>query len=194
MIQQLEKERMESKQFLKYSKERIEKAIQQIDHKLDRLTAAYLDAGAFSAADFRKKKEQVLGDKRKLLDNLAALEREDVLRFEPIIRFINRSKQGKYVAAKANPRELRKELENIGSNLTVRDRTLRFEPRGAWQLVVDHGSFAQRNAAPQICGAAFVGETHPITTKWSTGESNLCPFDFAYPAGYPAVGIPTHFV
>ena len=101
--------------------------------------------------------------------------RQDVLRFEPITRFVSGSKQLKYVAKSADPKELRAKLENVGSNLTVRDRKLHWFPRGAWKLVVDQGFFAQRNAAPGVSGAAFVGETPLYPTQRTRQDSNLQP-------------------
>ena len=116
------------------------------------------------------KKESISADAD--MGNLAALDRNDVMRFEPVIRFINCSKQMKYVADAGKPAELRAKLEKVGSNLMLGDRRLRWEPRGAWQLVVDQGSFAQHNAAPEISGAAFIGETRLYPTKWSHGDLN----------------------
>jgi hypothetical protein len=97
------------------------------------------------------------------------------MRFEPITRFVNGSKQLKYVAERANPLELRAEFAKVGSNLTVQDRTLHWLPRGAWKLVVDQGSFAQHNTALEISGAAFVGKTRLCPTKCTLQESNLQP-------------------
>ena len=165
-------ERQQGIDLMQDAKRRTEKEIAKIEVKLDRLTAAYLDAGAFSAAEFRKRKVESLNAKRKLQDNLTALDREDVLRFEPIKRFVNGSKQLKYVAEDADPKEMRAKLESVGSNLTIRDRRLHWEPRGAWQLVVAQGSFAHVNAASEISDAAFCGETRLTATKWSDGESN----------------------
>src|SRR5690606_31215261 len=92
------------------------KEVAKLDQKLDRLTSAYLENGAFSAAEFKKRKEEIVVAKRVLMEKAAARDREDVLRFEPVIRFINRSKQGKYVASRSEPTELRTELQNVGSN------------------------------------------------------------------------------
>ena len=172
LIEQLEGERQERGGLLGEAKRQAQMQIEKLDRQLDRLTAAYLDAGAFTAAEFRKRKEEALNRKRKFLDDLAALDRDDVRRFEPLKRFVNGSKQMKYDAQTSNPQELRASLEKVGSNLTIRDRQLHWEPRGAWKLVVDQGSFAQHNAAPEISGAAFVGETRLYPTKWSDGESN----------------------
>jgi site-specific DNA recombinase len=167
LIHQLEVERQGSKELLQDAKHRAEKEIKRLDTKLDRLTAAYLDAGAFSADEFRKRKQVSIDDKRKQLDNIVALDRDDIQRFEPIIRFINDSKQLKYVIQREKPDELRTKLEKVGSNLTIRDRRLHWEPRGAWQLVVDQGSFAHVNAALSSSAAAFCGEIHRTPTKWS---------------------------
>jgi DNA invertase Pin-like site-specific DNA recombinase len=165
LVQRLNAERQQSGGMLQEAKRRLESEIEKINTKLDRLTAAYLDAGAFTAAEFRKRKEENINRKRKLLDDLAVLDRQDILRFEPITRFVNGSKQLKYVVQRANPTELRAKLEKVGSNLTIRDRKVHWFPRGAWKLVVDKGSFAQHNAAPKISGAAFVGETRLCPTK-----------------------------
>jgi site-specific DNA recombinase len=175
LIGELDARRRQNGAVLQEAKQHAEKEIEKINTKLDRLTAAYLDAGAFTAVEFRKRKEETINRKRKLLDNIAALDRQDVLRFEPITRFVNGSKQLKCVAKSAEPRELRAELENVGSNLTVRDRKLHWFPRGAWKLVVDQGSFAQHNAAPEISGAAFVGETRLHPTQCTRQDSNLQP-------------------
>ena len=155
MIQRLTDERTRGLSAGESAKQAAEKAIIEIDKKLDRLAVGYLDEDAFSPAEFRKRKEIFLGKKRQLLDNLAAAEEHERERFEPVIRFINGSAKLKYVAQRRKPSELRKELEKIGSNLTVREQVLYWEPRGAWQRVVDHGSFAQHKVAPEFSGAPF---------------------------------------
>jgi len=175
MIGQIEAERDSSKNVIEDAKHKARKEISQLDRKLDRLTVAYLDAGAFSAAEFRKRKEESIGKKRTLLDTLVSLDEGENQRFEPVIRFLNGSKQMKYVASRGNPKELRKSLEEVGSNLTVRDRRLHWEPRGAWKLVVDSGSFAQHNTAPGNPGAVLAGETHQISAEWRRRELNPRP-------------------
>ena len=51
------------------------------------------------------------------------------------------------------------------SNFRLVNRELVSEPRDAWQLVVDQGSFAQSNIAPSHDGAMFAGETHHFTIE-----------------------------
>ena len=175
LVEQLNERRRQNAEKLHVAKRKVEKEIATIDVKLDRLTAGYLDAGAFTAAEFRKRKAEVINRKRKLQDDVIALDRQDVLRFEPITRFVNDSKQMKYVAAKADAKELRTKFANVGSNLTIQDRKVHWFPRGAWKLVVDQGSFAQYNTAPEISVAAFLGESRLYPTKCTLQESNLQP-------------------
>ncbi len=173
MVEQLQNERLQNNAVQDDTQKQVEKEIKKTEAKLDRLTAAYLDAGAFSADDFRKRKQELLGTKRSLLDKVAALKQADELRFEPVIRFINGSKQMKYVASRDEPTELRAKLEKVGSNLTLKDRKLNWEPRGPWQLVVDAGRFAQNNAAPVRGAALLVGEIDQPFNECTEQESNL---------------------
>jgi hypothetical protein len=82
---------------------------------------------------------------------------------------------GKYVAQRRVLTELRTTFEKTGSNLLLDNRKIGWEPRGAWQLVVDQGRFAQANAAPRTGAASSVGETDVITTKCTRQGSNLQP-------------------
>ncbi len=157
------------------TKQKVRKKIISIEASLDRLTAAYLDVGAFTAAEFRTRKAEGLAKKRKLEDDLVALDTVAAKRFEPLIRFINGSKQLKYVAQAANPAELRKSLEQVGSSLTLTNRTLTWEPRRPWKLVVNKGSLAHVNAALSSSAAPLRGESHLCSPKWRRPGSNRQP-------------------
>ena len=172
MIERLDAEREEGATLMRDAKKNVEKRIEKIDQQLDRLTTAYLDAGAFSAAEFRKRKEEGLNRKRKLLDDLAALDRDENKRFEPLKRFVSGSKQMKYVAERREPTELRAKLAEVGSNLMVRDRRRHWLPRGAWQLVIDQGSMAHVNAAAKIPAAASGGKSHLYPKQCPLWDSN----------------------
>ena len=97
----------------------------------------------------------------------------DELRFEPVIRFINGSKQMKYVASRGVPAEMRTELEKVGSNFTIRNRKLQWEPRGAWKLVVNAGRFAQPETRAADAAARGAGESDQLSNKCTRQESNL---------------------
>jgi len=162
--------------------------VASLDEKINRLTVAYLEAGAFSAAEFRACKDKLLNEKCSITDKLTALDKRNEQRFEPLTRFINRSKQAKYIALTLDSHKLRTELEHVGSNLRLHERKFGFAPRGPWQLVVGQGSFAQHNAAPEISGAASVGESRLYPVECPRWESNphgpLGPTDFTYHFGF----------
>jgi hypothetical protein len=118
----------------------------------------YLDQ-LFSEQEYRAKKNQILADKQGLNERLKTLNQTHETRFEPCIRFVNRLKEAKIAASSTDDAEKRDFLKKVGSNLELVNRTLRFVPRNAWQLVVDSGRLAQRTTAPAIAGAGCVGET-----------------------------------
>ncbi len=56
LIEQVQAERTSNVAMINDAKQNVQKAIAKIETTLDRLTAAYLDAGAFTAAEFRRRK------------------------------------------------------------------------------------------------------------------------------------------
>jgi site-specific DNA recombinase len=173
IVAELEQERLTESGASEAVKSSVGTELKQLDRKIDRLTAAYLEKDAFTPSEFRSRKKEFLDGKRLLQEKLAVLESESVKRFEPLISFVNRSKQAKYVANRFQPLEMRAELENIGSNLKLLDRKLEWEPRGAWKLVVAQGSLAHRNPARSHDRAGLAGESHLMPGKWAIQDSNL---------------------
>jgi len=159
MIGELQAEQKRGQGATAAATESEEREIKKLDQKIDRLTAGYLEGGAFSPAEFKKRKEEMVVAKRALMDKATARSREDVLRFEPVIRFIHRSRQAKNVASRSEPAELRTEFQNIGSNPRLDNRRLVFDPRGAWKTVVGQGSFAHQTSARAVARAEAAGET-----------------------------------
>jgi site-specific DNA recombinase len=146
--------------------------LSQLDRKLDRLTVAHLDAGAFSAADFRERKKSLIEEKQDLTERPALLDESTESRFEPIKSFINEATPRKYAAPVATAAELRAMLETTGSNLLLQDRRLRLSPRGAWKLVAgEHVLAGIENAAP-LTGAANSGKTRTFPRQWAVRDSN----------------------
>lgn len=79
------------------------------------------------------------------------------------------------VAKTGTDEQKRDFFKKVASNPNVFNRELRFEPRGAWQLVVDQGSFAHSTIAASCDAAIFAGETHPDVLKRRGGDSLPMP-------------------
>ncbi|HWE03233.1 MAG TPA: recombinase family protein [Tepidisphaeraceae bacterium] len=158
MLAELENDRQNDIASMTEATEKLQKEIQATDTKLDRLMTGYLDQ-LFSEKEYRARKTRILADKQDITERLKTFNQTHETRFEPVIRFVNRLKQAKIAASSTDAVEKREFLKTVGSNLELVNRTLRFEPRNAWQLVVDSGRLAQRTTAPAIAGAVFVGET-----------------------------------
>jgi hypothetical protein len=119
--------------------------------------AGYLDK-LFVADEYRQKKTELLNEKQDATEKLAIIVKNRETRFEPEIRFVKSLKQARIVASEGTAEEKRDLFKTIGSNPKLVNRTLRFEPRNAWQTVVDQAPVAQHNIAPTHVGAMTVGK------------------------------------
>ena len=172
MIEQLQADKKNDIDAAADAEQAMRKEIQGIDSKVDRLMAGYLDQ-LYGADEYKQKKNQLLAEKQQMLEKLATIGKTRASRFEPAIRFILELKQAKKLASEGTAEEKRDFLKTVGSNLTLREKTLRLVPRNAWQLVVDSGRFAQHTPAPAIAGAALVGEIDQNRNKAERGRFEL---------------------
>jgi hypothetical protein len=164
MIAELEIEKRQNADSHQRTLDGVRENMRIVDERLGRLMKAYLEE-AISLDEYRFEKNTRVNDKRRLEDQIIALEKNRSSWLEPAIRFVEASKQAGFWAETGTVEEKRDFLKKVGSNLQISNRTLTLVPRGAWELVVDQGSFAQRNTAPSHGGAAFFGETHQISTE-----------------------------
>jgi hypothetical protein len=100
-----------------------------------------------------------------LNEKLTSLEANCLSAFEPLKDFLNAAKQAGILAEAGTVEQKRDFFEKVASNPNVFNRKLRWEPRGAWKIVLGQGSFAQHNAASSHRDAAFIGETHQSSSK-----------------------------
>jgi site-specific DNA recombinase len=164
MVMELETERTTDVHAREDSIRTTKSRLDHAEQKFNRLMDAYLD-NTISLEEYRAAKSGLVHEKQGLKDEIAAVEQNRGSWFEPAIRFVNDLKIAGILAAEGNPVSQRDFLKKVGSNYTISDRHLSVKPRGAWQLVVDQGSFAQRNTAPEISGAVLAGETHAHLNK-----------------------------
>ena len=92
--------------------------------------------------------------------------------FEPAKRFVLASKNAGFLLAEANQTKNRDFLRKAGSNLTVQNKLVGWEPRGAWKLVVNAGRLAQHDIAASNADAAMVGEPDQHRFKRRLEDSN----------------------
>jgi hypothetical protein len=165
MIAQLAIERDTDAAQYREAEEATQKEMRQMDVKLDRLTTAYLE-GVFPVADYRRKKEELLGRKQDAKNRLVIYEQTRSARFEPAVQFIRRSKQAKSIADSGDKQKMRDELEQIGSNLILLNGKLRWEAQGFWKTVVGQGSFAPRERSARGAAASATAEADDLA-YWS---------------------------
>jgi len=160
LIGELEKEQASNTTAAAEAIDTISQGIKAADERLDRLMHAYLDK-AMTLEEYRTAKGRLIEEKKQKEEELAESERNRSGWFEPAIGFVKEAKKAGILASSHDDAEKLKFARNTGSNFRLVNRELICDPRGAWTIVLDQGSFAQHNAAPAIASAAFAGETHP---------------------------------
>jgi site-specific DNA recombinase len=145
--------------------------IKSVDEQLDRLMDAYLDK-TLSLDEYRTAKNNLIEKKKQKEGELADQERHRSGWFEPATGFIKAAKYAATLASSNNDAEKLTFAKTTGSNFRLVNRELICDPRDAWKLVVDQGSFVQHNAASPCGDAAFIGETHLESQMRRGGDSN----------------------
>jgi DNA invertase Pin-like site-specific DNA recombinase len=111
--------------------------ISLLDSKIEKLMNAYLE-NALSLEEYREMKSKLVNEKQLLKEKLSAFEQKANNRFELTEKFL------KYNIELANEETNEEKLhlfKKVGSNFLIKDRTVLFEPRGAWKNLLDSGIF-----------------------------------------------------
>ena len=149
--------------------------ISLLETKIEKLMNAYLES-ALSLEEYRDAKNALVASKQLLKEKLSAFEQKANNRFELTEKFL------KYNIELANECTNEEKLhlyKKVGSNFQIKDRTVFFEPRGAWKNLLNSGIFG---------GNAFVSalRADPISASDSDfqfwrreGDSNP-RYAFAY--------------
>ena len=147
-----------------HSIQALRESIRENDGKLERLMQAYLDK-VLSLSEYRDAKQQLVREKQDVKDQLTALENRHGSWFEPAIRFVKDVQYAGFLESSDDDEEKLTFAKKTGSNFRLVNRELICDPRDAWQLVVDTGSFAQHTTAPSCDDAVVAGETHQYHLK-----------------------------
>src|SRR3989338_5311143 len=101
---------------------------------------AYLE-NALSLDEYRDAKNTLVASKQLLKEKLSAFEKKSHNRFELTDKFLKASINNMELANEGIPEEFFREFKKVGSNFQIKDRTVLFEPRGAWKNLLDSGIF-----------------------------------------------------
>ena len=121
---------------------------------MERLLDLYLGQ-SLSSDEYREKKNSLMHERRKIQETLDVVAVRLSSWLEPFRRFIKAANDANSVLQSNDLATQGQFFLKVGSNLRLRDRTLHWEPRGAWQLLVDQGVLALKEKAG--CGEAAEG-------------------------------------
>ena len=111
--------------------------ISLLDSKIEKLMNAYLE-NALSLDEYRDVKNKLVNEKQLLKEKLSAFEQKANNRFELTEKFL---KYNMELANEGTNEEKLHLYKKVGSNFQIKDRTVFFEPRGAWKNLLDSGIF-----------------------------------------------------
>jgi len=109
--------------------------ISLLDSKIEKLMTAYLES-ALSLEEYRDAKSALVVSKQFLKEKLSAFEQKANNRFELTEKFLKFNVE--LANEEVNGEKIRL-LQKVGSNFEIKDRTVLFEPRGAWKTLLDSG-------------------------------------------------------
>ena len=135
MIAENAKDRQSEVQSSTLFADSIKADISLLDSKIEKLMSAYLES-ALSLEEYREAKNKLVNQNQLLKEKLRASEQKANNRFELTEKFL------KYNMELANDRTNEENthlFKKVGSNFQIKDRTVLFEPRGAWRTLVDSG-------------------------------------------------------
>jgi len=107
--------------------------ISLLENKIEKLMNLYLE-NALSLEEYREAKNKLMNEKQLLKEKLSAFEQKANNRFELTEKFL------KFNMELANEKTNEENLhlfKKVGSNFKILDRTVFFEPRGAWKILAE---------------------------------------------------------
>ena len=107
-----------------------------IENKIEKLMTLYLD-NSLSLEEYRETKNQLVNQKQLFKEKLSSFEQKANNRFELTEKFLKANITNAELANEGIPEKILPEFKKVGSNFKILDRTVLFEPRGAWKTLLD---------------------------------------------------------
>ena len=136
MIEENQKDQSTEIQSSEIFSESTKAEISLLDSKIEKLMTLYLE-NALSLEEYRESKNKLVNSKQLLKEKLSAFEKKSHNRFELTEKFLKASINNMELANERIPEEILREFKKVGSNFLIKDRTLLFEPRGAWKTLLE---------------------------------------------------------
>ena len=133
MIAENNKDRQSEVQSSTLFADSIKADISLLDSKIEKLMNAYLES-ALSLEEYREAKNKLVNQNQLLKEKLSAFEQKANNRFELTEKFL---KYNMELANEGTNEEKLHLFKKVGSNFQIKDRTVLFEPRGAWKTLLD---------------------------------------------------------
>ncbi len=154
MIVENEKDRQSENQSSEIFSQKTKDGISLLDSKVEKLMNLYLE-NVLSLEEYRESKNKLVNQKQLLKEKLSAFEKKSHNRFELTEKFLKASINNMELANEGIPEEMLREFKKVGSNFLIKDRTLLFEPRGAWKILAGFGFGADSPTSSALRADAF---------------------------------------
>ena len=133
---------------------------------------AYLE-NALSLDEYRDIKNKLVNQKQLFKEKLSSFEQKANNRFELTEKFLKTNITNTELANEGIPEKILPEFKKVGSNFKIKDRTVLFEPRGAWKTLLDSG-FGGGNAEQTALRADHISGGNLNSEFWrKMRDSNI---------------------
>ncbi len=171
MIAENEKDKQSAVQSSEIFSQSTKDEISLLDSKIEKLMNAYLE-NALSLEEYRDAKSALVGSKQLLKEKLSSFDKKSHNRFELTEKFLKNNITNMELANDKTNEENLHSFQKVGSNFRIHNRTLLFEPRGAWKILAGFGFGADSAASPALRAGAFFGENSSPEILRSRTDSN----------------------
>ncbi|MBU0647205.1 recombinase family protein [Patescibacteria group bacterium] len=128
--------------------------ISLLDSKIEKLMTAYLE-NALSLEEYRDAKSALVCSKQLLKEKLSSFEKKSHNRFELTEKFLKDNITNMELANEKTNEENLHLFQKVGSNFKIHNRTVLFEPRGAWKILAGFGFGADSPTSSALRADAF---------------------------------------
>ena len=170
MIAENEKDRQSENQSSEIFSQKTKDEISLLDSKVEKLMNLYLE-NVLSLEEYRDSKNKLVSQKQLLKEKLSAFEKKSNNRFELTENFLKASINNMELANEGIPEDFLREFKKVGSNFQIKDRTVLFEPRGAWRILSDSGFFGG-NSEQTALRADHIFASEPDFVFWRRGRDS----------------------